>query len=277
MTGTKTALKIFPTLDDRSFERIREIVRRKAGIVLGPEKRALVQCRLQRMAAELGFEDFPAFTDFVLGDASGRRVEEILDLLTTNKTFFFREADQIEFFAEEVAGSRGCGTRAVKVWSAGCSTGEEPISIVLAAAAAAGGIERLRMALLATDLSRRVLAAAKTFTYPREAVESIPERYRRRAFADNGDGTATLVPAFRRPIRFARLNLLGAWPMRGPFDAIFCRNVLIYFSRETQHEIAARFAELLSPGGHLFIGHSENLDAGKLGLRRIRPATYVKS
>lgn len=262
------------------FAEISTLVAEVTGIQLRDGKEGLVRSRLARRLRQLGLPSYDAYLAHVRADATGRERAEMLDLLTTNKTSFFREPAHFDAFRDEVLPAFGAGRPAggLRVWSAGCSSGEEPYTLAMVLHEAipnlARGGEPPRV--LATDLSHRVLAAAERGVYAEAQVADVPPALRARYFAPAAGGGWAAGTSLRVLVRFARLNLMEAWPMRGPFHAIFCRNVMIYFDKPTQEALVARFHALLAPGGYLFVGHSESLTALAHQFAYVRPAMYRK-
>ena len=256
------------------FGRIRALLYDVAGIKLNDGKEGLVVSRVGKRMREIGVGSFREYIARIEDDPAELR--EMIDRLTTNKTSFFRESAHFELLRTRALPS--WGDRDVTIWSAGCSSGEEPYTIATVLYDyAQGGAPNGR--ILATDLSHRVLAKAKEGVYAAEAVRDIPSQTLGRHFERRRDGGAEKFAArehLREIIRFGKLNLMEEWPMKGPFDAIFCRNVMIYFDRETQERLVQRFARLLAPNGYLFIGHSETLHSMKHDLRYVAPAAYAK-
>ena len=261
-------------LTDNAFREIAELAHDVAGIHLGEGKRELVRARLGKRIAELGLPGFEEYVARVREDRSGKELLVMIDLLTTNKTSFFREPAHFTFLRETVIPSLRPGK--LRIWSAACSSGEEPYSIAIEL------LEDLRgdawdARILATDISPTILALARRGIYRGEQLEDVPDSLRKKYFRpapDTGADRWIVVPAVRRLVRFARLNLMDPWPMRGPFDVIFCRNVMIYFDKPTQARLVARFHELLRPGGWLFVGHSESLTNVDHPYEYVQPAIY---
>ncbi len=246
-----------------------------AGIKLSDGKEGLVVSRLGKRMREVGVPTFTAYIERVRQDPAELR--EMIDRLTTNKTSFFRESAHFDFLRTQALPS--WGNREVTIWSAGCSSGEEPYTLATVLYDyAQGGDANGR--ILATDLSHRVLVKAKEGAYTTEMVRDIPAQTLNRHFdrvRDEKHDRWVAKQHLRSIIRFGKLNLMEDWPMRGPFDAIFCRNVMIYFDRETQERLVQRFSRLLAPDGFLFIGHSETLHSMKHDLRYVAPAAYAKA
>jgi len=244
---------------DDDFERVRKLIYRRAGISLNPSKRQLVYSRLGRRLRALDLEDFATYLDRLEAGDPADEWQAFTNALTTNLTAFFREEHHFPVLADLLR--RAARDHAVTLWCAACSTGEEAYSMAMTAVDTLGAPARVR--ILATDLDTNVLAKAGEGVYPAERIERLPERFAGRFFL-KGSGTRENYVKVRREIRdmivFRQLNLLdGAWPVRGPLDAIFCRNVMIYFDKPTQRGILEKFAPLLRPDGLLFMGHSESL------------------
>jgi chemotaxis protein methyltransferase CheR len=257
------------------FARIASLVKYVAGIDLRPGKEGLVRSRLASRLRMLGVGTFDAYLEHLDADASGAELVHMLDVLTTNKTSFFREPEHFRLLQDEVLpAARG----PVRIWSAGCSTGEEPHTAAIVLRETLDGSAFADARILATDLSTRVLARAREGVYAAELLGDVPPQLVRRHFVPSprGDGMVRVADATRAAVRFARLNLMARWPMKGPFDVIFCRNVMIYFDKATQESLVNRFASLLAPGGWLFVGHSESLSGIRHDLRYVQPAVYQR-
>jgi chemotaxis protein methyltransferase CheR len=252
------------------FAAVSRIAYEIAGIQLREGKEGLVRSRLAKRLRALGLASYDDYLARVAADAG--ELSQMVDALTTNKTNFFREPAHFDFLRDRLLPA--LGPRPVRVWSAGCSTGEEPytLAMVLRDALPEAALRETRV--LATDISPRVLAHARAGRYAEAVAEEVPAELRRRHFTRAPGGAWDAGPGLRALIAFARLNLMGAWPMRGPFDAIFCRNVMIYFDKPTQQTLVARFLELLAPGGYLFVGHSESLSGIAHGYTYVQPAVY---
>jgi chemotaxis protein methyltransferase CheR len=248
---------------DRDFQKIAELVREHAGIVLGERKRELVYGRLSRRLRELGFTDFSDYCAYLESPEGESERGMMVNAITTNLTGFFREAHHFEFLAKEVlasmAGPRPATGRRLRIWSAGCSSGEEPYSIAMTVREALGDDARWDAKILATDIDTQMVATAKAGHYPASRTESIPPALRRKFACPLDDDSIEMSAVLKSMIVFKPLNLFDPWPMQGPFDAIFCRNVIIYFDTDAKRTLFDRFAEILKPGGWMFIGHSESL------------------
>jgi chemotaxis protein methyltransferase CheR len=243
-----------------AFDRVRSLLLQRAGIRLTEAKYEMVSSRLGRRLRALGLASYDAYLELVESE-TGPENEHFLNALTTNLTSFFREAHHFHHLQEtwlpEVLAS---GRSTIRIWSAGCSTGEEPYSIAMALLDLLPGDRRL--SILATDLDSEVLARARDGVYPADRIRTLPQDVARRWFLRGSGPQAGLVrvrPELSASISFRRLNLFEPWPMKKKVDAIFCRNVLIYFDKETQRPLVERFADQLVERGTLFIGHSETL------------------
>lgn len=265
-------------LRQRDFTGIRDLLYRVCGIDLGEGKRGLVQTRLFARLRELQLQDYGEYLDYVLSDPSGHELSVMVDRLSTNKTDFFRESQHFDFLCSQVLPAVLDRGAPLRIWSAACSSGEEPYTIAMALHEAVPDLERRDTRILATDVSSRVLQHARRGVYSAGAVERVPPQLRQRYFRRLEDPTDSyqVHPSIRRYITFARLNLIEPWPMHGPFEVVFCRNVMIYFDLPTQEKLVNRLWELLEDGGYLFIGHSESLNRLTHRFRYIGPSIYRK-
>ena len=255
------------------FQDISRTVYDVAGIQLRPGKEGLVRSRLAKRLRALGLATYEEYLARVSGDASGRELAEMVDALTTNKTNFFREPAHFDFLRERLLPTLP-SSAPLRIWSAGCSTGEEPYTLAMTLHEALPDLARRDVRVLATDISSRVVAQARAGRYADAVAAEVPPELLRRYFRRLPEGAWEAGASLRDLIAFARLNLMEAWPMRGPFQAIFCRNVMIYFDKPTQQELVARYYELLAPGGHLFVGHSESLSGIAHRFTYVQPAVY---
>jgi len=255
-----------PLLGDDEFHFLRDFVHRHCGIALSEQKRQLVQGRLLRRLRGLGLKDFRSYCE-LLRNQPERELGDLASAISTNVTAFFREPHHYEYLERELLPRwlerKRRGGERLRLWSAGCSTGEEPyaLAMVLAEALERDG-DRLDAKILATDLSPQALAQARRGVYAIDRLDGVSQERRRRWFlrGEGGRaGQAVIHPRLRELVTVLPLNLLHAWPMQGPFDAIFCRNVMIYFDVPTKRRLFERYATMLAPGGHLFLGHSESI------------------
>ena len=262
------------SLSEREFSRIKARVYAVAGISLSNAKRTLVLSRLSKIVRALGLPSFDAYVDYLERNGSAQDGQEFVNALTTNLTRFYREDHHFEHLRSYVGtlmAERPRGTR-LRIWSAGCSTGQEPYTIGMDLLAAFPELKRWDFKILATDIDTAVIAKAAGGVYPESELGGLSAE-RARPF-ERGEGTIRVPASVRELVSFKPLNLIGPWPMKGPFDAIFCRNVAIYFDKPTQGEVFGRFSKLLAPEGFLYIGHSENLGSGGEGFRLVGKTIY---
>ncbi len=263
-------------LGRKHFETISGMLYRVCGIKLGAGKEGLVKSRLMKRLRHLGHDDFDTYIDFVQSQSGAQELAKMVDALTTNKTSFFREQAHFDYLKDKILPQT---RERLRIWSAGCSSGEEPYSIGILLRQEFSGLERVDVKILATDISERMLTRAKEGIYPQESVEDIPQPIVQQYFTKVhvGSGTSYRVSdQVRSLIRFAPLNLMEPWPMQGPFDVVFCRNVMIYFDKPARQELVNRFYSLLRPGGHLFVGHSESLTGSQHRFNYVQPAVYFR-
>lgn len=244
-------------LSDQHFRRICQLIYQRAGIVLASHKRDMVYNRLVRRLRQLGVDDFGDYLGMLEANASDAEWQAFINALTTNLTAFFREGHHFPILAEHARQRRG----EYKVWSAAASTGEEPYSIAITLADALGeGMGRWKV--FASDIDTQVLEKAQSGVYRQQELKTLsPQQLQRYFMRGTGphEGYVRVRQELMKQVEFAAINLLGSkLQTPGPFDAIFCRNVMIYFDKKTQQDILSRFVPLLKPGGLLFAGHSEN-------------------
>ena len=241
---------------ESDFKRVRELIYHHAGISLAQSKQQMVYSRLSRRLRALKIDSFQEYLDALQADAASSEWEAFINALTTNLTSFFREGHHFQMLAKHLAGRHD----EITIWCSASSTGEEPYSIAMTVVEALGWNARAR--IVASDIDTNVLAQAQAGVYTFDRVEKLsPERLRRFFLKGQGanEGLVKVKPELRALIEFIPLNLLAEkWPLARPFDAIFCRNVMIYFDKPTQSRILSRFVPLVKPGGLLFAGHSEN-------------------
>jgi chemotaxis protein methyltransferase CheR len=248
-------------LHDRDFRQLAKLVVDTTGIVLSDRKRPFIQGRLGKRLRALGMSNFRQYCNLLETHAGDVERGNLINAITTNHTSFFRESHHFEHLTKvafPLLTEQNKETRRIRIWSSACSTGEEPYSIAMTTLGHLPSLAGWDLKILATDLDTNVLAHASRGVYDRERAESIPDTYRKR-FVTLKDDHAVMKDEARSLISFGNLNLLGQWPMSGPFDVIFCRNVVIYFDKDTQRRLFDRYAEIMRPDGWLIIGHSESL------------------
>jgi len=283
-TDGKIELVIPAVLGDNDFDRLGKFIMSQYGIKMPPQKKAFLQSRLQKRLKELNFTDFAAYIDFVF--SSRGRTEELssmIDSVCTNKTDFFREPVHFDFLLSQGLGdiTARTGKKNLAVWSAGCSTGEEPYTIAMLMKEYGKIHQHIDFRILATDISNSVLQHAEVGIYTDDKTTMIPASYRVK-YLQKGKGAyehkVRVVSDLRSTVTFQQFNLLEKdYSGIGMFDIIFCRNVLIYFEREIQYKILRQFCRHISPGGYLFLGHSESIAGFDLPLAHIKPTIFMKT
>lgn len=261
-------------LTDNSYRYICDFIHKHTGIHLGDNKRELVYTRLARRIREHRLESFQAYCDLLKNPCCGIEIEYMINALTTNLTSFFREEHHFDHFSKEIlpylVSRKNNKKNRVRIWSAACSTGEEPYSIAISILNSSLILDKLDIRILATDLNTDVLKQASIGCYDSSNILSSNYRY----FDFTEDNKAHAKPIVKNLIRFRKLNLLAKWPMNELFDVIFCRNVLIYFDVGTKDRLVDRFVGSLHVGGWLYLGHSESASGSHPKLDLIGQTTY---
>ncbi len=256
-----------------------KILHEKSGIVLTDSKRALVESRVTQRLRALKMDSYGVYLDFLRDDTSGEEMVQLIDVISTNITKFFREPDHFELLDSTLETWAQKGMKHVRIWSAACSTGEEPYTLAMTVHKHLVK-HRLDLKILATDISTRVLAHAQAGSYAEDRLANIPEQMKDQFFqAQGGKGPVsyTVSGELKRMIMFHRLNFtVFPYPIRGIFDVIFCRNAMIYFDRDLRTRMVKEFARLLKPGGILMIGHAETLMGLDNLYRTIKPSVYLR-
>jgi chemotaxis protein methyltransferase CheR len=264
VSSSKLAFREYDYSED-AFTRLQRLIHAHCGISLSDDKKDNVYSRLSRRLRALGLDSFCDYCRMI-EDGHLEELEQFTNALTTNLTGFFREAHHFEYLRESVIPEvmqRNAVSRRLRIWSAGCSSGEEPYSIAMTLLESIPQITGWDVRILATELDTDVLDMAKSGIYSQKDVRDLSEEQLKRGFQKgrgSRQGMVRVAPDVRRLVTFRRHNLMHEWPMQGPFDIIFCRNVVIYFDKPTQQRLFNRFADIMAPGGHLFIGHSESLN-----------------
>lgn len=267
------------SISREEFQRFRTLIYDESGISLSDQKQTLLASRLSKRLRDLGLETFSAYYDHVTGDPSRDEFTRMLDLISTNKTDFFREPKHFEFLRDRILPDLA-ETKRVRIWSSACSTGEEPYTIAMTLYEGVPDPARWDFKILASDLSTRVLAKAAAGVYDEERFRDVPAAVLQRHFLrGRGEraGVYKVKPHLAEMIRFRRLNLMDEqFPIKAPLDLVFCRNVMIYFDRPTQERLVNKFHRYLKPGGYLFIGHSESLQWVEHPFTSVAPTIYRK-
>ena len=274
-------------LKDREFKRFSGLIYDQAGIKLPPAKKTMLEGRLQKRLKHLGLSNFESYADYVFSpEGQENELVHLIDVVTTNKTDFFREPDHYEHLTRTILpaiiDSRAdCRKEPIRIWSAGCSSGEEPYTLAMVLADNAQDRCDFRFTITASDISTHVLEQAITAIYPEERIEPLPERYKRKYLLRSKDRTNSLVricPEIRSLVTFKQINFMADdFGMRQKMDIIFCRNVVIYFNKDTQQTLMSKFHQQLHEGGFLFLGHSESLNGLDVDFKSVASTIYRKT
>lgn len=266
-------------LNNDLFKRFRALVYRECGINLTDHKRAMFSSRLQKRLSQLGLTSFQDYYDLVVGGHSDAELTTMLDYISTNQTEFFREPHHFTFLRERVLPELAVD-KTVRIWSTACSSGEEPYSIAMTLSDTIDLPSTWNCRILASDISTRMLAKAATGQYSHEKINSLSSDLVRRHFLLGKGNRRELVkikPHIANMAVFRRINLMDdRYPIKSLLDVIFCRNVMIYFDRETQAKVLARLSRYLKPGGYLFLGHSETMQGISDAFHYVAPTIYRK-
>ena len=268
-------------IKEKEFKHISSLVYDSYGINLHVGKKELVRARLSKRLRTLGLTNFKEYIDYMERDSTKVEFTNMIDLLSTNLTNFFREDDHFKFLKKTLIPewSNGINSRSIRIWSAGCSSGEEPYTIAIVIRRAMDILKGKDIKILATDISTRMLEVARNGIYSEDRLKTIPKDMRRKFFLKgNGESSNnySVRKELREMVKLGRLNLLDEWPMKGQFELIFCRNVMIYFDKPTQGKLINRFWNILKPGGILMVGHSESLTGIQHSFKYIQPTVYRK-
>jgi chemotaxis protein methyltransferase CheR len=262
-------------LREKEFAQFRDLIYRIAGISMSPAKKPLVTSRLAKRLHHHGLASYGEYFQMITAADGKTELQMAIDLLTTNETHFFREPKHFDFLRQRILPSRKPG-KPLRIWSAACSSGEEPYSIAMLLDDVLGNAP---WEVVASDLSTRVLEKARSGLYPMTRIMEIPSRYLS-SYCLKGtgsqEGTLLIEHKLRERVQFIHCNLIEALPKLGEFDVIFLRNVMIYFDQETKRRVVKRLLSMLRPGGHFLVGHSETLNGVNEELRLVQPAVYWK-
>lgn len=250
---------------DKDFQFLVKMVAEKTGIVLAEHKRDMIYGRVARRVRSLSLNSVQEYCDLLKGEKGNVEIVDFVNAVTTNLTRFFRESHHFDHLKKELLSPmvvKPPAGKRVRLWSAGSSSGMEAYSMAMTASDAIPNIQQWDLRILATDIDTNMLAKGSSGIYRKQDVQDVPDGYKKRFITRHGGKESDEVQIsedLRRLISFKQLNFLEKWPVKGPFDAIFCRNVVIYFNKDTQKVLFDQFAEVMKPGGWLYIGHSENL------------------
>ncbi len=270
------------TVSETDFNRLRKAVYEHCGINITPAKKQMVEGRLRKRIKALGLSGYDEYFNLVFGsDAGSMEFVNLIDVITTNKTDFFREPAHFTFLADICLPDILVRTKHINLWSAACSTGEEPWSLAMTLAYLKEKMLSMDFHIYASDISTDVLRTAAMGIYEESRTDTIPEVLKKKYLLKSRDRTKRLVricPEVRAKVRFLHINLKNRiYPLKEKMDIIFCRNVIIYFNKETQQEILCRLIAHIRPGGYLFLGHSESIHGMDLPVYQVRPTLFKKA
>ncbi len=271
------------TISDKHFSIISKLAYDEAGLMITDSKRQMIESRLLRHMRSIDCEDFDAYLCSIKDDAAGDKRNSLISVLTTNVSSFFREKHHFDTIEKSVLPKlrdKAARKRKIRLWSAGCSSGQEPFSLAMLILEKAPDLAKVDIRILGTDIDHAVLKRAQSGIFKKEEVASLPSDYRTRFIKEMSasSGDCRVSPEVSELVSFRPLNLIESWPMKGRFDVIFCRNVVIYFDSATQLKLWPRFHSALESNGHLFLGHSERIPAPEnAGFMPDGVTTYIKS
>lgn len=267
-------------ITEQEFLKFSNYIRNNFGISLSQKKMTFVTSRLGSILEKSNYNNFTEYYEHITHDKNGDSVIEMLNKITTNYTYFYREEKHFEFLKEQILPyieSKEQNTKDLRIWSAGCSSGEEPYALQMIIKDYFGEKQSLwDTTLLATDISTKALLKAKNGVYPNESIEKIPHHWKTKYFSKYDGENVAVKDNIKNNIIFKRFNLMDEFPFRKKFHVIFCRNVMIYFDNKTKTDLINKFYKFTEPGGYLLIGHSESIDRNTTGYRYIQPAIYRK-
>lgn len=265
-------------LNQSEFEHMVGYIKKNYGLNLS-KKKLLIEGRLSSHVSNLGFNNYMDYFEYAKMDTQNNEMLTLINKLTTNHTYFLREEEHFKFYKDTILPwvDHNLKSKDLRVWSAGCSSGQEPYTLSMVTMDYLGlDYEDWDSTILASDISDKVLKIARDGIYSKEELKDIPENWMRRYFTGYDEQSCRLVETIRKNVAFRNLNLLSAFNFKKPFHAIFCRNVMIYFDAPTKDEIVNKFYDILTPGGYLIIGHSESLASCKHHFKYIKPSIYQK-
>ena len=279
MTATTVQQQIECSLSNAEFLRLKDLIYGHCGIKITGTKRTMLEARLRKRLRSLGLESFTLYCDYLFSpEGMEEELTQMIDQVTTNKTDFFREPAHFDYLARKALPDLASRKKTIMLWSAGCSTGEEPYTLAMVVNEFTGDHRGCDFLILATDISTRVLEKARLAIYDEDAIAPVPPELKKKYLLRSKDGMRRryrVIPELREHVNFRQLNLMdGDFGFRERIDIIFCRNVIIYFDKPTQERLLERFCRHLSPDGYLFMGHSETLFGMDLPLAQVAPTVY---
>lgn len=269
------------SISDKEFMQLADYVKHHYGLHLKAEKKYLVTGRLQSLLLESRISSFNEYFQYILSDKTGRAAAMLINKLTTNHTFFMREREHFDFLKNTALPywiNKQAANRDLRIWSAGCSSGEEPYTIAMILADYLGQEKaKWDTRILASDISEKAIAAANQGIYTNEQIAVLPDHWQKKYFAKIDDTKSEVASNIKQDVIFRRCNLISeVFPFKKKFHIIFCRNVMIYFDGATKNELVHKFYASTAPGGYLFIGHSESLERNETSYKYVIPAVYRK-
>ena len=268
------------TITDKEFKQLSCYIKTNFGINLKEKKKTLMVGRLNNVLLEMGFKNFSEYYDCIIADKTGDAAVTLIDKITTNHTFFMREADHFHYFRDKVLTylKETVKDKDLRIWSAGCSSGEEPYTLAMIIDEFFGEEKKKwDRKILATDISNRAINKALEGIYSKKEIESLPVQWKLKYFRQLDKERFVIVDTIKNEVIFIKFNLMNAFPFKKKFHVIFCRNVMIYFDNNTKYQLVNKLYDSLDDGGYLFVGHSESLDSTKTRFKHIAPAIYRKS
>lgn len=270
------------SITNREFRQLADYIKAHCGIHLKDEKKILLASRLETVLLQHRLDSFTDYFYYLKADRTGEALSMLVERITTNHTYFMREPEHFHYLEQHVL-PQLCGSipdRDLRIWSAGCSSGEEPYTLAMILDRYFKSMPMMQKwdrKVLATDLSPAVLAKAAKGVYSPQAVQALPQTWQSAYFSRTTDGKCQVVDSLKREVIFRKFNLMEeSFPFRKKFHVVFCRNVMIYFDADTKLRLLRRFLDITEPGGYLFMSHTESLDSRLTGYRYVRPAVYQK-
>jgi len=265
-------------IDNVTFKKICKVVYDNVGIVLNDNKRALVSARVRKRMTVLNIDEFRDYYDYLQLESSGKELVQLLDVISTNVTHFFREAEHFDILSQAATQWVRQGQTKFRFWSAACSTGQEPYAMAMTLSEIKG-MQSADLKILGTDISTQVLAHSRQGVYAEKLLKTVPPKLKNKYFEkrQNGETSFEIKDSIKKLISFKRLNLVKPpFPMKGPLDAVFCCNVMIYFDNKVRTILINEIYRLLKPGGYLIVGNAESLSGLETDFKTVKPSVYIK-
>ena len=265
-------------IDNLTFKKLCKVVYDNVGIVLNDNKKALVSARVRKRMTILGIDQFRDYYDYLQHESSGKELVQLLDVISTNVTHFFREAEHFDILSEAATQWVSNGQKKFRFWSAACSTGQEPYAMAMTLSEIKG-MQSADLKILGTDISTQVLSHSRQGLYEEKHLKTIPPKLKNKYFEkrQNGEVSFEIKDSIKKLISFKRLNLAKPpFPMQGPLDAVFCCNVMIYFDNKVRTILINEIYRLLKPGGYLIVGNAESLSGLDTEFKPVKPSVYIK-